>query len=68
MFEEVEEIIKKHSYNMIMFLDMFKEIDQIKYNSNQIYKIANKYPLCDNLDLQIDDGLQKIQQCKDLLN
>lgn len=27
MFEEIEQIMRNQSYNMIMFLDLFKEVD-----------------------------------------
>jgi hypothetical protein len=32
---------------MIMFLEMFKELNEVKYSNGAVYKVMGKYPACD---------------------
>ena len=60
-FEQIEQIIQNQSYVMVMFLDMFKEINQAKYSSQSVQKVLSRYPLCDQVDIRLDEVIQRIQ-------
>ncbi|CDW85306.1 UNKNOWN [Stylonychia lemnae] len=66
-FDSIERIVREQSYSMIMFMDMFKDIDSLKYSNPQLYKILAKYPQCENVDLKLEEVINKIQSCRELI-
>eukprot|EP00347_Sterkiella_histriomuscorum_P005315 403357075 len=66
-FQMIDQIIREQSYNMIIFLDMFKELDQIKYVNPQVQKLINRYPQNESVDFRLDEVIHRINGCQDII-
>lgn len=66
-FQEMERLSKQQTYSMVMFLEMFKELNELKYTNSAVYKVMAKYPSCDKQGLQIEEVVKKLQSCQDSL-
>lgn len=66
-FNDFERILKQQTYSMIMFLEMFKELNEFQYSSTVIYKIMSKYPACGKQDLHIEEIMAKLSQCQEII-
>ena len=66
-FNDVEMILKQQTYSMIMFLEMFKELNEFQYSSAVIYKIMSKYPACGRQDLKIEEIMSKLSSCQEII-
>lgn len=51
---------------MVLFLDLYKEIESIKYGNSQVHKIIDNYPSCESVDLQLDEISSKLKVCQQM--
>ena len=63
----MEVLLREQCYSLIVFLDMFKEIDRLKFKLPEINNLLSKYPQNQSADLRIEEVVYKLNCCEDLV-